>query len=318
LARPLRIQFPRAFYHITSRGNERKAIFRNDRDRQKFLSYLESAHESYGAIIHVYCLMENHYHLLLETPRGNLSQILHHLNGAYTTYYNVKRRRSGHLFQGRYRALLVEMETYCQELSRYIHLNPVRAEVVEAPEDHTWSSYGAYAGLKRKPFWLTTSLILSYFSPEEALAQKSYRKFVIEGLQIPIRDPLAEVYASTFLGSESFIDRIWNKKRGQTVQDSRNIPALKFLAGNPSLDAIKEAVERALGSSDRLSRKFGLYVSRQKCGYALRNIGSLYGMKEAAVSQAVGRFRTAILETSSLKKKLQQILNDLEMSNVET
>jgi putative transposase len=142
MARPLRIQFPGAFYHVTSRGNERKAIFRNDRDRQKFLSYLESAHESYGARVHVYCLMENHYHLLLETPRGNLSQILHHVNGAYTTYYNVKRRRSGHLFQGRYRALLVEKESYCQELSRYIHLNPVRAALVEEPEDLGRTAWG--------------------------------------------------------------------------------------------------------------------------------------------------------------------------------
>ncbi len=108
MARPLRIEYPEAFYHVTSRGNERKAIFRNDRDRTKFLSYLETAHERYGAIIHVYCLMDNHYHLLIETPGGNLSQILHHVNGAYTTYFNVKRQRSGHLFQGRYRAILVE------------------------------------------------------------------------------------------------------------------------------------------------------------------------------------------------------------------
>jgi len=105
-------------------------------------------------------------HLLMETPRENLSQILHHVNGAYTTYYNVKRRRSGHLFQGRYRALLVEKESYCQELSRYIHLNPVRAALVKEPEDYVWSSYSAYIGLERKSSWLETSLILSYFSLE--------------------------------------------------------------------------------------------------------------------------------------------------------
>jgi REP-associated tyrosine transposase len=129
LARPLRIQYPGAFYHITSRGNERKAIFGTDQDRKRFLSYLQSAHERYGAILHVYCLMSNHYHLLLETPRGNLSEILHHLNGAYTTYFNLKMHRSGHLFQGRYRAILVEKDAYCQELSRYIHLNPLRAGI---------------------------------------------------------------------------------------------------------------------------------------------------------------------------------------------
>ena len=246
MARPLRIQFPGAFYHVTSRGNERKAIFRNDRDRQKFLSYLESAHERYGAKIHVYCLLDNHYHLLLETPRGNLSQILHHLNGAYTTYYNVKRRRSGHLFQGRYRALLVEMESYCQELSRYIHLNPVRAALVEAPEDHLWSSYPAYIGFKRKPSWLETSLILSYFSPMNQWPKKNIGNLWKKALRVPIRNPLEKVYASTFLGSQDFIDRVWKRKRGQGVQDDRNIPALKIFAEKPSLNAIKEAVEKSI------------------------------------------------------------------------
>jgi REP element-mobilizing transposase RayT len=110
VSRPLRIEYPGAFYHVTSRG------------REKYLSYLESAHERYGAVIHMYCLMGNHYHLLLETPRGNLSKILHYINGAYTTYFNIKRSRSGHLFQGRYKGILVDKDEYCKELSRYVHL----------------------------------------------------------------------------------------------------------------------------------------------------------------------------------------------------
>lgn len=131
MARPLRITYPSAFYHITSRGNERKNIFRSNRDREKFLEYLETATERYNAVIHVFCLMDNHYHILIETPICNLSQIMRHINGAYTTYFNVKRARSGHLFQGRYRAILVEKDAYAKELSRYIHLNPVRAKIVE-------------------------------------------------------------------------------------------------------------------------------------------------------------------------------------------
>ena len=125
MARPLRITYPGAFYHITSRGNERKEIYKTNRDREKFLSYLESATERYGAMIHVYCLLNNHYHLLLETPSGNLSQIMRHINGAYTTYFNTKRNRAGHLFQGRFKAILVDIDEYSKELSRYIHLNPV-------------------------------------------------------------------------------------------------------------------------------------------------------------------------------------------------
>src|SRR5689334_9740825 len=110
MARPLRIEFPGAYYHVTSRGNEKKDIFKSRRDREKFLSYLQSAVERYKAVIHAYCLMTNHYHLLIETPEGNLSQIMHHINGAYTTYFNVKRKRTGHLFQGRYKAIIIEAD----------------------------------------------------------------------------------------------------------------------------------------------------------------------------------------------------------------
>jgi len=127
MARPLRIAYPGAFYHVTSRGNEQKDVFKSQRDREKFLDYLATATERYGAVIHVYCLMSNHYHLLLETPAGNLSQIMRHINGAYTTYFNIKRKRSGHLFQGRFKAILVEADEYATELSRFIHLNPIRA-----------------------------------------------------------------------------------------------------------------------------------------------------------------------------------------------
>lgn len=138
MGRPLRIEYPGAFYHVTSRGNEKKEVFKSQKDREKFLSYLESATERYGAAIHVYCLMSNHYHLLVETPEGNLSQIMRHINGAYTNYFNTKRQRAGHLFQGRYKAILVEKDAYSLELSRYIHLNPVRAGMVQLPEDYRW------------------------------------------------------------------------------------------------------------------------------------------------------------------------------------
>ena len=153
MARPLRIIYPGAFYHITSRGNEQRVIFKSQRDRKKFLSYLESATQRYDARIHAYCLMDNHYHLLIETPSGNLPQIMRHINGAYTTYFNVKHKRSGHLLQGRYKAILVEMDIYAKELSRYIHLNPLRAGMVELPEEYKWSSLPFYLKGKTKlPF----------------------------------------------------------------------------------------------------------------------------------------------------------------------
>ena len=131
MARPLRIEYPGAFYHITARGNEKKPIFLTDEDRKKFLSLLESAVERYKAMVHCYVLVDNHYHLLLETPQANLSAVVHYINGSYTSYFNNKHDRCGHLFQGRYKAILVDKDTYAVELSRYIHLNPVRAGLGE-------------------------------------------------------------------------------------------------------------------------------------------------------------------------------------------
>ena len=130
MSRPLRILYAGAFYHVTARGNEKKTIFKNERDRERFLLYAEAAVQRYGAVIHAYCLMDNHYHLLIQTPLANLSEIMQYINGSYTTYINTKRQRVGHLFQGRYKAILIDADTYAQELSRYIHLNPIRVGMV--------------------------------------------------------------------------------------------------------------------------------------------------------------------------------------------
>ena len=172
MARPLRIEYPGAYYHVTSRGNEQKDVFKSQRDREKFLDYLKSATMRYGAVIHAFCLMSNHYHLLMETPEGNLSRIMRHINGAYTTYFNVKRKRAGHLFQGRYKAILIEADDYLAELSRYIHLNPVRVGMVERPEQYQWSSYQSYTGQCKHPEWLRTDFVLSCFAKNVADAQK--------------------------------------------------------------------------------------------------------------------------------------------------
>jgi len=160
MGRPLRIEYAGAFYHITSRGNERRSIFRTKGDYERFIGYLESATERYGARIHCFCLMPNHYHLLLETPRANLHAILHHLNTSYTNYFNAKTGRVGHLFQGRYRAILVEKDVYALELSRYIHLNPFRANLIKDPSDYPWSSYLAYVERGKGWEWLQTEFIL--------------------------------------------------------------------------------------------------------------------------------------------------------------
>lgn len=311
MARPLRLQYPGAFYHITSRGNEGRAIFKTNRDREKFLSYLESAHERYGAIIHVYCLMENHYHLLLETPRGNLAQILHHINGAYTTYFNIKRRRSGHLFQGRYRAILVEKDSYGEELSRYIHLNPVRAGLVETPAQYPWASYPFYIGLKEKPSWVTTEFILGYFGKDGVSARESYRRFVEDGLKKEPKNPLKEVFASTFLGGSEFIRRAKEKLVDIRDGDARNIPALRDLITRPSLEQIERAIESVIRRDHPLYKRFCIYVSHRRSGFSLKEIGVYYGMEESAISQSSRRFRQRILEDRRVGKLLAEIISAL-------
>jgi putative transposase len=317
VARPLRIQYEGAFYHVTSRGNERKAIFNTERDREKFLSYLESAHERYGAIIHVFCLMDNHYHLLLETPRGNLSEILHHVNGAYTTYFNLKRQRSGHLFQGRYRAILVEKDVYCQELSRYIHLNPLRAGMVKDLREHRWSSYLDYVGVKRVS-WLETASILGYFGTQEGRARRGYRDYV-EGVNWrELRNPMTAVFASSVVGSERFINWVREKARSLPEENERDIPVLRKLKGRPDLDEIKKTVEDILGVRDPLCEKFCLYVSHRYGGFALKEIGAFYNMEGPAVSQASGRFKKVIMREPMFGKVLEEMAKRLGLLNVET
>ena len=229
MARSLRIQYPGAFYHVTSRGNEQKNVFKSKTDREKFLSYLESATERYDARIHAYCLMTNHYHLLLETPEANLSQIMQHINGAYTSYFNTKRKRSGHLFQGRYKSIVVEADEYATQLSRYIHLNPVRARMVDNPEKFFWSSYQFYAGLKKAPAWLVTDFILGFCGRNRSSSQGKYREFVVSLLDEEYESPLKDVIASTVLGGLNFVKEIQERYLEPNSQD-RELPALTELA----------------------------------------------------------------------------------------
>jgi len=144
MARPLRIEYEGAYYHITARGNEKRKIYFTKSDYEKFKGYLAEAKKKYGIIIHSYVLMSNHYHLIIQTPEANLSKAMHYINGSYTTYTNIKRNRSGHLFQGRYKAILIDRDNYLLELSRYLHLNPVRAGMVNRPEEYPYSSYKTY------------------------------------------------------------------------------------------------------------------------------------------------------------------------------
>jgi REP element-mobilizing transposase RayT len=313
VARALRIEYPGAFYHVASRGNERKDIFVNAGDREHFLSCLESATIRHGAQIHVYCLMSNHYHLLVETPHGNLSRIMKHVNGAYTAYFNVKRRRAGHLFQGRYKAILVDKDEYAKELSRYIHLNPVRAAIVAKPDEYPWSSYRAYAGAASAPRWLHRELILSFFGTDERTSRMRYRDFVEgeAGRQCP--NPFENVTASTLLGPEPFVEWV-REKFIRHARVSRELPALRQLAGRPALESIRAAVEALFTNDQTRARRVGLYLCRRHTGLKLKEIGAAYGVGESAVTQASRRVTEEMKQSESLRASVKVLETELGLS----
>ncbi len=273
MSRPLRIEYPGAVYHVTSRGNRKKAIFKDDHDRDNFLNAVLHVTRRYNWICHAYCLMTNHYHLLIETPDGNLSIGMRQLNGVYTQLYNRWHGKTGHLFQGRYKAILIQKDSHLLEVCRYVVLNPVRARMVEKPEAWKWSSYLATAG-KTKPYsCLTTDWVLGQFAGKRDRAEKEYAKFVFWG--IGQKTIWTEVRGQALLGEDDFIEKLQDylKKR----KDIPEIPRSQRYAHRPTLEKlfsegarmnrekrrslIAQAVERYGYRQSEIARHLGLHYS---------------------------------------------------------
>ncbi|HSV31168.1 MAG TPA: transposase [Atribacteraceae bacterium] len=205
MTRPLRLVYPGAVYHLTSRGNARGNIYREDLDRETFTDILALVVKRYHWLCHAYCLMDNHYHLLVETPEANLCQGMRQLNGIYTQRCNRKHGKPGHLFQGRYKAILVDKENYLLELCRYVVLNPVRARWVELPEQWQWGSYQSTAGLAKVPEYLFVDWILGLFGTNRKVAREHYRTFVRAGIHGT--SPWEELEGQVLLGGKGFVER---------------------------------------------------------------------------------------------------------------
>jgi len=206
MARPLRLEFDGALYHVTSRGNAREDIFDDDIDRKAFLEILAKVVSRFNWLCHAYCLMNNHYHLVIETPDANLSKGMRQLNGVYTQVYNRRHRSVGHLFQGRYKAILVQKESHLLAVCRYVVLNPVAAKAVARVEQWKWSSYGATAGIGKVPSWLTVDWVLGQFGRSRYSAVRHYRRFVREGLGR--RSIWEGLTAQVLLGEEEFAEKL--------------------------------------------------------------------------------------------------------------
>jgi REP-associated tyrosine transposase len=206
MARPLRDEYSGALHHVTSRGNARRPILRDKEDRSTFLHLLDRVNQRFHWLCHAYCLMDNHFHLLIETPEGNLAKGMRQLNGVYTQAFNRIHRRVGHLLQGWYIAILVERESYLLEVCRYVVLNPVRAGVVEKPESWSWSSYRSMGGFEKPPPCLTTVWILRQLGKTNAAAKRWYREFVTEGIGKP--SIWSQLKGQTVLGADGFVQKL--------------------------------------------------------------------------------------------------------------
>jgi REP element-mobilizing transposase RayT len=268
MARPLRIEFPGAVYHVTSRGNAQQNIVADERDRTTFLTLLAQVIDRFGWLCHAYCLMDNHYHLLLETPQPTLSRGMRQLNGRYTQAFNRRHRRVGHLFQGRFTAILVEKESHLLELCRYVVLNPVRAQMVTHPRSWAWSSYRGTVGEVTGPVWLSTDWILAQLGKRQREAQLRYREFVAEGREGP--RPWEQLQGQIYLGSEEFI------AQHQPDRVMREIPRRQTQAKRPPL---REVFQRR-GGEARL-----IYVAYRQYGYRLNEIAEHLGVHYATVSR---------------------------------
>lgn len=285
MARPLRIEFAGAVYHVTSRGNGRQQIFLDDEDNRKFLETLGKTLDRFHWLCHAFCLMVNHYHILVETPEANLSKGMHHLNAAFCQAHNKRHDRVGHLFQGRFRSIVVDRESYLLELARYVVINPVRAGMVARPEDWPWSSYRATAGLPLSPAaagafdFLTTAWLLGQFGRTEAAARQRYRAFVSAG--IGTDSPWSKLQSQIFLGKETFLERL--KEVLPEKAAVQEIPKLQRYANRPPLKDI-------FGEwKTRRKRDEAIVASYITYGYEQKEIARFLGMHYTTVCRAIKR-----------------------------
>src|SRR5208337_1532362 len=236
MARPVRIEYEGACYHVTTRGNERGKIFFTETDYEKMKDYLKEAQDKYGYLLHSYIFMTNHYHLIVETPQSNLHDIMHYINSSYTTYINRKRGRAGHLFQGRYKAILIDKDTYLLELSRYLHLNPVRARIVARPEEYPHSSYRSYISKTTKDI-VQRDLILEMISRRRKEGQRAYKEYVERSIGEEHESPFKNIYAGVILGSQAFIKQTLERLTGELF-DREHVTHKKELKASHTSDTI--------------------------------------------------------------------------------
>jgi putative transposase len=314
VARPIRIDYPDTFYHILSRGNERRNIFYNDTDYLKFLEVLGETGRKFHIEIHAYVLMPNHYHLLVRTTSANISRAIQWLGVSYSVWFNKKHVRSGHLFQGRFKSFLVENEKYFTAMGLYIHGNPLRAGLVEDLSRYKWSSYKGYIDKKYQTPWLTTDLLLSMYGKNRKEFQKAQEHYVTRESHI-----LDELYHGSYLGSEEFASQCLSKL---TEEHHTEKPQIKNLLKSTPIRTIALDLFGQLGEKDpeplfharrrtnRPNRDVAIYALSRLGVFTNKEIGELFDVGYTAVTEAVKRGASYIAADEKIRTITDAIIID--------
>lgn len=274
MSRPLRLELAGGFYHITSRGDRREDIYLDDPDRSKWLELLGQVCQRYNWRCHAYCLMTNHYHIVVETVEGNLSQGMRQLNGVYTQYFNHTHRRVGHVFQGRYKGILVDKDSYLLELTRYVVLNPVRAHMVSHENDWHWSSYHSMTGAQFVPDWFEADWLLSQFSVQKNRAIVLYKDYVRAGVGQP--SIWGDLTQQIYLGDEHFLKEM--QKAMDRQADLSEIPRAQRRPPAKPLQFYEEKYH---------DREQGMVAAYQTGDYTMKDIASFFNVHYSTVSRAI-------------------------------
>ncbi len=319
MSRPLRIEYPNAFYHVMNRGASRQAIFLIDDDYEIFLETLKETSKFFDLRIVSYCLMSNHYHLLFQTPKANLSRAMRHLNGVYTQRFNRYHKKDGSLFRGRYKAILVQEDEYLTHLIRYIHLNPIQANLTEDLSKYPWTSHRDYLKGRDQSPWLHVRLGLAFFSSKLKRALKSYREFMKSGVDPKTLAFYGKKKQSPILGDSDFLDYIKEKYILTDRKLSTEIPEERSFQGQKKARDIAEETSKAFQrSKEELyrsrrgetndARLAAVTLTRELSGLRLSEIAQIFRMNSyKSVGSSCYRLKARLVKEPDLRKRYKQI-----------
>jgi len=311
MARKTRVHFPGALYHVIARGNQGQITFREAEDYRLYLRFLREYKEHFDFLLYAYVLMPTHLHLLIETGDINLSKVMHRLQFRYTRNFNLKYRTWGHLFQGRYKAILCDRNTYLLEISAYIHLNPVRARLVKNPDDYPWSSYPSYLGREKNPI-ANIDYVLSQFSDRKGVARRRYDLFVRDRLPQGHRDDLYETKDQRFLGSDEYLKEV-ERHLNQTLPFIYEITLEEIVSRVGS--ALKIPIDLLYGSTRSRQGAWGravcAYLGHGLGGFKVREIAKHFSRDSVAITYGLKKVEERLREDGKVRAELTALKNSL-------